>query len=1042
MPSPKLYHIMPGAALQFIDYDLDLSVLVDEEPLFTREKSFAVDRNGKQPKLIFLEKKKNGQTGGTGGFQTVPGGQNIPPLYKIETGKAFECCRDRWLPLPFLEQRGDDQKAIFGFGPTDWVRGFLSFTGDEKSPKYRLTLIFDPQVENDDSETVTTSGEKIYHALSKKNVAEKIRFGLASGPRDCDWFLELPWINDILRQNLEKEAEKYEETVNFKSSSTGQKPSLPDNLVHLAVYATFLEGLVLSGGLGKVEVAKPGTEMPIDVDLVLDIGNSRLTGVLVEKQNNCRLSDCYILPIRDLSEPVHKYEEPVSSRVEFAEPFFGPAELSLDSRGHSKSFPWPSTVRLGPEATRLAAYAQEDRGSTGMSSPKRYLWDTRPQRKTEWYLNNRYQRHGNNEEQAVNYGSFLLNINSAGLPLSEVKAYNEGHFSIYIPEEIIEGNQEEMCAFKSNYSRSSLMMFLLSEIIAQALSAINDPEGRDNRGNLPLIPRRLARVILTVPTAMPLMEQNIFNAWAEMAVKTVWSALGWDSPAEITHDKIADFRAEPEVLCDWDEATCTQVVWLFNEVQTNFNKNASDLFDLLGLTRPIDPEGQGAANLKTLRLASIDIGAGTTDLSITTFALDNSEKSTPRIVPHQDFREGFSVAGDDVLLKIIQTQFIDKIIANFRGQDTDSQHAENTVKSFFKPGQGPNESRDKRRRRWQFVNQVAKPLALEILRRYEKFDYQGQDINDTISVGEVLPKPEESGDSLIESLEFFEKHLKDAGWSDFNLLDLEFKISMKEVHASIKPIMETVMQSLAEVVNLYDCDILILSGRPTLWPAIRRLVFNRPCVPVDRLVFMHEYRVGAAYPFLDGDRIKDPKTTVVTGAMICAIAELGLDGLSIDTSRFEPQPTTRYLGWLDSMGKMAENAVWFKDIDVYSEEKYNKSAEYQFNNSIHIGFRQLESPRWTANRLYKLEFNEAVKIPRGAIPFTVELSYILDKYKKLKKNENLNDSGRVRRTEGRLTIKKITNEAKNVSDNALVVRLQTLPEEDGFWLDTGYLYGA
>jgi len=1056
MPSPPLYHIIPGAGLQFLDYDLDLSVTVKDKPLKLnddgvllgeREKSFAIDRSAGSAKLIFLEWKSDGKSLVGQNDQEY----NNDDTFKIITNKAFECFRNRWLPLPFLEQRGEGSKAIFGFGPTDWVRGFLSFLGGDKNPKYRLTLVFDPQVEEDSKGTVTKTQDKIYHTLSQKNVSEKIRFGLASGHETCDWFLDLPWIAKFLQDYYNQNPEK------FIDAATGKAKH--NDFLHLAVYATFLEGLVLSGSLGQVEVVKPGGETPIKVDLVLDIGNSRLTGVLLEKQPDCRLSDCYILPIRNLSEPAHIYAEPVSSRVEFAEPYFGPPEFKCETRHLTDSFPWPSTVRIGPEAASLAAYTREDNGPTGMSSPKRYLWDTRPGYMGSWHFNNKYKHHSQDKEGlAVEFGAFVLSINSSGLPLSFVSAVNSKEIkSSCFPREIFGKKEDfdEMPAFESKYSRSSLMMFLLSEIIAQALSAINDPKIRDTRGKFSSIPRQLDRVILTVPTAMPLMEQNIFKFWAEMAVTTVWSALGWDSPANNPQDKIANFRNKPKVLCNWDEATCTQVVWLFNEITNNFNKNAKELFNLLGMPRPIFQGGEKEDKLSSLRIASIDVGAGTTDLSITTFALHSDDKSSPMIIPHQDFREGFSVAGDDVLLKIIQTQFMDKIIAslgkwveeeNKKANDSARNilegmkptelrdHANNTVKTFFRSERSPD--RDWNRRRWQFVNQVAKPVALKILSLYEKYNYRGKDINHPLNVDSALNEFGEVGDSLSESIKYFENHLQKHGWANFDLRKFEFQISLEEIHIVIMPVLKTVMESMAEVVKLYDCDILILSGRPSLWPAIRRLVLNRPCVPTDRLVFMHEYRVGATYPFLKGNKIKDPKTTVVTGAMICAMAERSLEGLSIVTSTFEPQPTTRYLGWLTE-GRIENEAVWFKNIDVYSDKDIREKMDepYSFTAGISIGFRQLSCSRWPASRLYKLEFGTKVI---GTTPFKVKLVYTLDKYKKPEKAHDPDNEGK--RTEGQLEIVSISNDARDASDNDLVIRLQTLPDEEGFWLDTGFLY--
>jgi hypothetical protein len=59
---------------------------------------------------------------------------------------------------------------------------------------------------------------------------------------------------------------------------------------------------------------------PVDVDLVLDIGNSRTCGMLMETSGDDRMvdmNDSYRLTLRDLSRPEQVYDEPFPSRVEF-----------------------------------------------------------------------------------------------------------------------------------------------------------------------------------------------------------------------------------------------------------------------------------------------------------------------------------------------------------------------------------------------------------------------------------------------------------------------------------------------------------------------------------------------------------------------------------------------------------------------------------------------------------------------------------------------------------------------------------------------------
>jgi hypothetical protein len=453
-------------------------------------------------------------------------------------------------------------------------------------------------------------------------------------------------------------------------------------------------------------------------------------------------------------------------------------------------------------------------------------------------------------------------------------------------------------------------------------------------------------------------------------------------------------------------------------------------------------EGGGAA-LDSLRVASIDMGGGTTDLSITTYALHNPGQSSPLIKPHQEFREGFNVAGDDIMHKIIQTQFIRKIVQ--AAADRGVADAESLVGDLFRvtPQVGAlSDERNRERRRAKLVTRVAVPLALEILRRYESFDPRAADRRESLAVGEILGAAAAPvGDRLDSVLSYLEEPLKRAGWADFNLLDQVLEIDFREVDAEVRFVLEKVMTDLAEVVKLYDCDILILTGRPSRWPAMVLAPYRRLCLPVDRIVHMHKYRVGARYPFVNHGRIEDPKTTVVIGAIICALAEGSLEGITIDTSWFEPQPTTRHLGLLDAQGRLTRDRVWFSDIDVYAAEEITLKREIQFNAPVPVGFRQLSCPRWTTTRLYSLEYRnaDALKAAAGRLPYTVALEYIL----KAAEGEDESEIRRPRflkRTEGLLKIDSIKDKAGNsMPDNNIIVRLQTLRHDAGYWLDTGVL---
>ncbi len=265
-------------------------------------------------------------------------------------------------------------------------------------------------------------------------------------------------------------------------------------------------------------------------------------------------------------------------------------------------------------------------------------------------------------------------------------------------------------AFEAHFTRSSTMMFLLSEIIMHALATINSPAQRGEREQ-PDVPRRLKRIIFTVPSAMPIAEQRIYRRWVTWAVRMIWETLGWGqwyTTKQGMRDTRPDYRVSPEVRCSWDEATCTQLVYLYNEITEKFQGDARHFFALMGRKR--------GADAPSLRIANVDIGGGTIDLSITTFAVTGDEATAARIKPHMAFRDGFNIAGDDVIREIVEQHVLPCI-----GQATGLSDPRNLLGQLFGRDTVGGSQRN-RALRTQFARQIAGPVVTRMLEGYEQAD--------------------------------------------------------------------------------------------------------------------------------------------------------------------------------------------------------------------------------------------------------------------------------------------------------------------------------
>ena len=90
----------------------------------------------------------------------------------------------------------------------------------------------------------------------------------------------------------------------------------------------------------------------------------------------------------------------------------------------------------------------------------------------------------------------------------------------------IEDEMDRIPVFTPRYSRSSLMTFMLAEVLTQAISQINSPEQRIREGHAGL-PRQLRHIILTVPPGLPMAERCILDERMRQAVGLVWKSLRW-----------------------------------------------------------------------------------------------------------------------------------------------------------------------------------------------------------------------------------------------------------------------------------------------------------------------------------------------------------------------------------------------------------------------------------------------------------------------------------------------------------------------------------
>ena len=154
------------------------------------------------------------------------------------------------------------------------------------------------------------------------------------------------------------------------------------------------------------------------------------------------------------------------------------------------------------------------------------------------------------------------------------------------------------------------------------------------------------------------------------------------------------------------------------------------------MARPDRPLAPGEQAGKTLRIASIDIGGGTADLAITHYSLDDGVGNNIKINPRLLFREGFKVAGDDILLDAIQQFILPAVQQAFEAAGVNAAPAL-MDRLFGNEGRMDGLST----LRQQAALQIFMPAGRALLGAYEEYDPLDSRAEIAASLGDLLPQP-------------------------------------------------------------------------------------------------------------------------------------------------------------------------------------------------------------------------------------------------------------------------------------------------------------
>lgn len=711
-------------------------------------------------------------------------------------------------------------------------------------------------------------------------------------------------------------------------------------LSYIASYVFLINYITKHQLFPSVELYNDKNAKTANVDMIVDIGNSRTTVLLREDSLPIDHNSSFIqvpklqlvdytntLAVDELGNPsIRRYSKPFDMRLAFRKMSFGNFGIK-----NSRQFVYPSFVRLGQEANELIHSAKINDDSletlSTYSSPKRYLWDYKPN-KEEW----RFLVLDGEPDDSI------LRIEG----LSEWLA-SDGKIAI-------DGDG----GITYNYSRRTLMTFSFLEILVQAHTQVNSFEYRKmygGKGDL----RRIKRIIITCPTTMSKVERESLIHCAKDAVMLLSKFDQQDRSIEVVPNSNS--------LWYYDEATCAQLVYMYGEVGYKYKGCCSEFFDLYGKKEEEDTQN-------SLTLASLDIGAGTSDLMISkyTYIKDNITQITPDPL----FYDSFYFAGDDMLEALIKNIMFMSEKSAFRQRMRDKSFNQfiQEMKNFVGPDYN-GQTIEARIIRRDFNIQYSVPLMYYFLELVNK---RSKDC--VVHYSDVFSECPPNA----AILNYFYKHF------GFHLSEVEWEFKYEEVCDIITKAFEPLLKKIATIMFAYSCDIILLSGRPSSLQPIRDILLKYYCVAPNRLILLNNYYIGDWYPYDDNTGyIVDAKPIVAIGAAIAhyAAALANLNNFMIVTDKLQEK--------LKSTVNYIEATREGLPVTYFITPQKNNGELTVGSLPFNLNVRQLGIDSYPSRTLYRIDFDRAKiadqikekeKIEYTASQLYTRVNDVIDGYRK------------------------------------------------------------
>ena len=453
---------------------------------------------------------------------------------------------------------------------------------------------------------------------------------------------------------------------------------------------------------------------------------------------------------------------------------------------------------IGKEFRRL----HRDGVLVQQSSAKRFFWDSAPSHK-EWSVVPNY-----GDENFGKPGRFE-GLSGLMLRFLELPGSHTSRPSI--------------APANPNYPRRDTLTWTILAILETTHRSINSESWVKQAGVFQR--RRIRNVIGTYPSGWTKTEIAEYQAKWQQAVDIYMT----------THVQPGDKPVG--LVMKLDESVASQIPILYScMTRMATNKVGENWIAVNGVSG-------GKHAHPVLRIMNIDIGGGTSDVSI----VEYTDKAPGMFVDlHATvlFKDSSTIAAGDVLLKKVVEQIV--------------------IGELIKTAADPDVMRTEFRRYFTKTANVA-----------EKAKRVSLMISVLIPMATLLLR--QRGDEKPLDCNPFHAGVQSEVWNEFKAqFGLELKhnspitVKAKEFDALVVEVFGVYLRSLAKHASAFDVHMLFVCGKPSEQPIIREMIERLIPVPIERIQFARGFKAGNWYPFSDdGDSaIRDAKTVTCVGAAL------------------------------------------------------------------------------------------------------------------------------------------------------------------------------